>query len=278
MIENIIASMGIDGEGAAIQRIQTEHRLKLIQFWGIPQGAKVLEIGCGQGDTTATLAYTVGASGLIHGIDIASPVYGAPLTLGESTSRLLASELGSRIFIDFNTDILSPEVNFSEGVFDYIVFAHCSWYFKNSNQLLETLSKIKPWGNKLCLAEWDIRVTSPDQLSHYHAVMIQAQCECFKESSESNVRTLFTPQDLSYIARLAGWKMEKETSIYSEFLQDGKWEVAAALSIYPSEIADLDDVLPPKLKDLMLSQIRLLKEQTEQGSVKPLPVFAFVAG
>jgi len=38
-----------------IQRTQTDHRLKLVQFWGIKEGSRVLEIGCGQGDTTAIL-------------------------------------------------------------------------------------------------------------------------------------------------------------------------------------------------------------------------------
>lgn len=276
MIEHIITSMGISGEGAAIQRIQTAHRLKLIQFWGIPEGAKVLEIGSGQGDTTAALAYTVGPSGSVYGIDIASPDYGAPLTIGEACGRLQASELGNRIQISFNTDILSPEVDFPEGAFDYIVFAHCSWYFHSSAQLLETLRKIRPWGNKLCLAEWDIRVTAPEQLAHYQAVLIQAQCECFKTSSESNVRTLFAPHDLRAIALEAGWHVTGETSIYSEDLHDGEWEVAMTLEVYPEEIGRQDH-MPTKLKELIMSQITLLKETRAQGPVKPLPVFAFTA-
>ncbi|MFF2019793.1 class I SAM-dependent methyltransferase [Paenibacillus sp. NPDC058177] len=277
MIETIVDSMGVSGEGAAIQRIQTAHRLKLIQFWEIPQGAKVLEIGCGQGDTTAALAYTVGASGRVQGIDIASPDYGSPVTLGEACSRLMASELGRQIQIQFETDILSPEVDFSEGAFDYIVFAHCAWYFQSAEQLRKTLSKIRPWGKKLCLAEWDIRVSIPEQLAHYNAVMIQAQCEAFKQSSLSNVRTLFSPLDLKEIARSAGWHVEQETSVYSPDLQDGEWEVAMTLEMYPEEIAAITEI-PGKFKELMLSQIGQLKERAEMGKVKPLSVFTFTAG
>jgi SAM-dependent methyltransferase len=276
MIETIIQSMGMDGQGAEIQRIQTAHRLRLIEFWQIPEGAKVLEIGCGQGDTTAALAYTVGAGGWVHGVDIASPDYGAPITLGEASSRLLQSDLGRQIRIDFNTDVLSDEVQFPAGSFDYIVFAHCAWYFGSSSVLMETLRKLKPWGGKLCLAEWDTTVSSPDQLAHYNAVLIQAQCECFKESSLSNVRTLFAPQDLKSIAQEAGWSIARETSVYSEALQDGDWEVAMTLEMYPEEITAISG-MPDKLKDLMLSQIGQLKERAEAGVVKPLSVFTFIA-
>ncbi|WP_313894079.1 methyltransferase domain-containing protein [Psychrobacillus sp.] len=50
----------------------------------ITEGSKVLEIGCGQGDTTAALAYLVGDTGFVHGIDIASPNYRSPVTLRNS--------------------------------------------------------------------------------------------------------------------------------------------------------------------------------------------------
>ncbi|MBW9235691.1 class I SAM-dependent methyltransferase, partial [Leptospira santarosai] len=60
-----------------IQSIQTQHRLKLAEVWGIKDGKRVLEIGCGQGDTTAVLAYLVGDKGFVHGIDIAPTNYGS---------------------------------------------------------------------------------------------------------------------------------------------------------------------------------------------------------
>jgi cyclopropane fatty-acyl-phospholipid synthase-like methyltransferase len=35
-----------------ILKTQIEHRLKIINFWNISKGTRILEIGCGQGETT----------------------------------------------------------------------------------------------------------------------------------------------------------------------------------------------------------------------------------
>lgn len=80
-LEKIVSCMLRDAASDDIQLVQTEHRMKLAEFWQITEGERVLEVGCGQGDTTAVLAHYVGASGSVHAIDIASPDYGAPFTL-----------------------------------------------------------------------------------------------------------------------------------------------------------------------------------------------------
>lgn len=55
---------------------QIQHRLELVQFWGIKQGAQVLEIGCGQGECTIALAHAVGPDGHIDAVDPGAPDYG----------------------------------------------------------------------------------------------------------------------------------------------------------------------------------------------------------
>lgn len=55
-----------------------KHRQRLIRLWNIPPGAKVLEIGPGQGDFTVVLADAVGPTGRVVGVDP------APLDQGKS--------------------------------------------------------------------------------------------------------------------------------------------------------------------------------------------------
>lgn len=273
MIETIVKCMSSDKDMNAVQRIQTEHRLKLVQAWGIKEGSRVLEIGCGQGDTTAALAYVVGEAGFVHGVDIAAPDYGAPITVGDAARYLQQSVLGKQVQMEFNVDVLAADVDFPEDSFDYIVFSHCSWYLRSFEELEAILEKSRKWGKRLCFAEWDARIQTIEQYSHFLAVLIQSQYECFKESSLSNIRTLFTPDDVKRIAQSAGWTVTNEQSIHSPQLQDAKWEITMTLDDYKEEISKLDDV-PEKLKLLIQSEVTLL-EQTR--STQPMSTYVFCA-
>lgn len=122
--------------------------------------------------------------------------------------------------MEFETDILSSEVDFPEKFFDFIVLRHCSWYLNSSEEFLNILKKVKKLGKTLCFAEWDTRVTTNEQIPHLLAVLIQAQYECFKKDSNSNVRTLFTPKDIQNLVEFAGWQIVSEKVIDSSFLQD----------------------------------------------------------
>ncbi|MCG3089727.1 class I SAM-dependent methyltransferase [Sporosarcina cyprini] len=274
-VKEIVECMAVFPGGEEVQRIQTEHRLKLIDFWGISKGSKVLEIGCGQGDTTAALAYTVGKQGSVIGLDIATPSYGSPVTLGEAAAHLKQSPLGSQTEIRFECDVLSEDVDFPPGTFDFIVFSHCSWYLESFETLAAIFSKIKKWGGKLCFAEWDTRIQTIEQYPHFLAVLIQSHYECFKTDSLANVRTLFTPMDVERIAKSTGWSIQREGTIVSPELQDGEWEIEMTLSEY-KDLHNLTEV-PDKVKSLLHAEIQLLEEARNQHSIKPLSTYAFVA-
>ncbi|MGE6257082.1 class I SAM-dependent methyltransferase [Heyndrickxia sporothermodurans] len=275
-IEQIVSCMAGSSVNVEVQRVQTKHRVKLAECWGITKGSKVLEIGCGQGDTTAVLAYFVGDSGLVHGIDIASSNYGAPITLGDSINYLKKSFLGNRVKIEFEKDVLSSNVNFPGNEYDFVVLSHSSWYLKSFEELQEILTKARKWGSKLCFAEWDARVSSAEQLPHFLSILIQAQYECFKSESYANVRTLFTPDDVKMAAEKAGWNVTVEQSINSPELQDGKWEVEETLAAYEEEL-QMAEGMPDKLKTLIKSEVGLLRAALEKNNIQSLSSFALIA-
>lgn len=276
IIDTIVGYMAPNSADPTIQRIQTKHRLELAAFWNIKEGSKVLEIGCGQGDTTAVLAYLVGDTGSVHGVDIAPPDYGSPVSLGESIGYLKNSPIGNRITVDFGLDVLSTEVDFPDRTFDVIVLSHCSWYMKSVDELQDILVKLKRWGKALCFAEWDPRIKSVEQYPHFLAVLIQAQYECFKNESLSNVRTLSTPEDVCKVVESAGWRIVTETTIDSPKLQDGKWEAEMVLAGYQDELLSIDSV-PSKFSNLIESEIYLLKAALDHAEIKPMSTFTFIA-
>lgn len=59
-----------------IQLSETKHRVQILEAFPIFPGNQVLEIGCGQGDTTAVLAELVGDSGHVTAVDPADLSYG----------------------------------------------------------------------------------------------------------------------------------------------------------------------------------------------------------
>lgn len=271
-VELLLVAMGLPGD--PIQAVQTAHRLRLIDFWQIAPGQRVLEIGCGQGDTLAALAWTVGPEGFVHGMDIADGSYGAPETLAQARERLMRGPLGGRIRIDFGVDVTNPSVTFDQP-FDAVVLSHCLWYFASEQQLQAVLTAVRPWAKRLCLAEWDPRAADPAQLPHLQCVTIQALCESC-HPTQSNVRTMFYPSDIQRIASAAGWQTERTGLVNSPDLQDAQWEIAAAQLDYPALI-DSAEAMPAKMKALLHAQISALPSGREKAEVRPLSVFCMTA-
>jgi ubiquinone/menaquinone biosynthesis C-methylase UbiE len=269
LADRVASVLSSDGQNAEIIRAQAEHRLKLIDFWGIPAGSRVLEIGCGQGDTTAALAITVGKDGFVRGIDVAPASYGAPETLGAARDRIMRSEIGNRVRMDFEVSFADGAAAFGWDEYDYIVLSHCLWYFASPDELLDTLRKAHKWGKNLRIAEWNPRAERPDQLPHYKAAVIQAICESFKETSRSNIRTMLYPADIEGMVKESGWSVTRTTDICSPDMRDGVWEVNETVAEYPGVIESLSN-MPQRLKRLLLSQIEELKKET---FISPMPVF-----
>lgn len=214
-------------EDDLIQQVQLQHRLELVAAFGIQKGMRVLEIGCGQGDTTVAIADAAGESGSVVAIDIASPDYGAPLTLGQATERIKKSSLGE--WIDFHFEM---DFDFFESPipFDVAVLSHCSWYFKQPEDLLKYFKKIRGLAKQLCFAEWDLDFTCLSQRSHFCAVSILALHSNFVKS-EGNIQNLFHKTQILQLLQQANFEVVKQLTVDATFLQDGQWEKDYANSI-----------------------------------------------
>lgn len=66
----------LSGYGPTSSVAQAQYRLDLVAKWPITSGARVLELGCGQGDTTLALAEAVGENGHVDAVDPGALDYG----------------------------------------------------------------------------------------------------------------------------------------------------------------------------------------------------------
>ena len=214
-------------EDDVIQQVQLQHRLSLVEAFAIQTGMHVLEIGCGQGDTTVAIADAVGENGFVTAIDIASPDYGAPLTLGQSADRIMNSALGKRISFQFETDFDKFE---STAPFDMAVLSHCSWYFKRPEDVLHYFKKLRGMTKRLCFAEWDLDFTSMAQRAHFCAASILALYSNFI-NNDGNIQNLFDKTQIKQLLKQADFQIEKQLVVDATYLQDGQWEKSYANSI-----------------------------------------------
>ncbi|KAK6611305.1 hypothetical protein H4I95_02101 [Botrytis cinerea] len=232
---------------------QIRHRVELVNFWFIPPGSKVLEIGCGQGDTTLVLAAQVGEDGHVDAVDPGDPDYGSPWTLSQAQSQLKSGPLGHRITFHHAFPILFLESLFSplssssttqdSKPYTHIILSHSSFYFSSPSLFPQLISYItslsspkttSPTSNpitkqtQICIAEWDLSATSPAQFPHLLAIMLQAVSEGFKkegEEGDGNVRCVRSAKRMREVMRRKGWKVKREMVKDGSGLEDGLWEV-----------------------------------------------------
>jgi ubiquinone/menaquinone biosynthesis C-methylase UbiE len=241
-------------EKDAIQQVQLQHRLDLAEAFGVKKGMSVLEIGCGQGDTTVALADAVGEYGKVTSIDIAGRDYGAPLTLGQATDRIKSSVLGERINFHFEMDFKSFE---SSEIFDLAVLSHCSWYFKRPEDLLLYFKKLRKMTKYLCFAEWDIDFTSLSQRPHFCAASILALYSNFVKN-DGNIQNLFHKEQIRELLEEAGFRIVKQGMVDATYLQDAQWEKG-----YTNSIRNEFESAPPMIQTLVTSYYELMNGSSE---------------
>jgi SAM-dependent methyltransferase len=246
----------------AAQLAHTRFRRALVDLWDIPAGARVLEIGCGFGDTTAVLADAVGPGGRVVAVDIEDKRYGDRFLIGQSAERLKASQLGDRIEFRFGW---APEsLHTSKMEFDYVVIAHASWSFHSLAALQTVLEGAGNCAPVLCFSEWDLRPRTLAQAMHSMAAIAQGTFEPERARIvDGNIRTPLSRQrSLTAIIR-CGWKIRTDVTVDSTALDTGANEVAMCRMALDM----------PDLTGMLASQFDVIDTMIQ--SVEPTSLYSF---
>lgn len=223
-LEQLLSYTKFYGEDRHIQRKQTQHRLRLMEAFDVREGDHVLEVGCGQGDTTVVLADAVGENGHVHAVDIASKYYGEPITLKAATDYISRSPLGSRITFSLETDMMSPDF---QGTYDTAVLSHSLFYFSSLNELAGLFAKLRQLADRICIADWDLQFNEMSQSVHAQAILIQGLF-AQSEPTDANIRTIVTKESITRLLKKAGWSPSEPIKVRASDLDDVKWEMAYA--------------------------------------------------
>ena len=242
--ERIASYQLLPPNGKDIEIAQATHRINLVNTWEptvIFPGARVLEIGCGQGNCTAVLAGAVGPQGHIDAFDPAPPDYGSPFTLAQAQAHISQSEIGSRITWHHGSPPyehrgLGHSDAGGESLWDIVVLTHCIWYFKQPREELTKMltclrDKVKV-GGKICIAEYALRATEQAAVPHLLAALARGMLEAQKQDeSTANIQNIMEPGEITETARECGWKLDAEAVLIpGDGLLDGQWETGAVVS------------------------------------------------
>ncbi|KZL80318.1 sam-dependent methyltransferase [Colletotrichum incanum] len=234
---------------------QLTHRLRLTTVWSIAPSTKVLDIGCGQGDSALVLSHAVGpptpdgsnttsagaASGVPPGpghvtaLDPAPGAYGAPYTLAESQSYILSSPYGARITFH-QSDAPAYLASNPSASFDSATLCHSLWYFPSRAAISSLFESLYSSGQikRLCFAEYSLKARTSSQKPHEMAVAVQKRFHELREDRgftlhQANVRGALDPEEMVTLAQEAGWELRERGVVDTPGMLDGHWEVGAVI-------------------------------------------------
>ncbi|KND93215.1 hypothetical protein TOPH_02007 [Tolypocladium ophioglossoides CBS 100239] len=217
-------------EHLALEVAQSKHRIQLINFWRIPPGSRVLEIGCGQATCTTVLAEAVGPEGHVDAVDPGPPDYGAPYTLAQAQSHISAGPVGGRVAWHHAEPIEFLARN-RDKTWDFVVMAHCIWYFASPETLAAMLSALKGRVDTLVVAEYALTAAEKAAVPHVLASIARASLVAHNKASQENIRCLLRPGSIKDAAQAGGWSLDSECVVVpDEGLLDGYWETSTVKS------------------------------------------------
>src|SRR3954464_1246186 len=123
------------------------HGEKALSLYPPPQGANVLDVGCGFGDSTERIAGLIGPAGHAHGVDVAPRFIQACQKEGKAA----------------NAPFSGADVQFDDlgGPYDYVFSRMGVMFFDNPGAAMRNIRRSMAPGGRLVAVVWRMREDNP---------------------------------------------------------------------------------------------------------------------
>lgn len=257
------------------------HRLSLAKAWGIHSGQRLLDIGCGQGESVLVLATLVGPSGHVTGVDDAPPDYGAPFNVDESRAYILKSALGPRTsfhYGDAASFLQSPDAP-PGTAFDAAVLCHSLWFFpshESVSSLFRTLARAKI--PVVYVGEYSTRASHAGQRPHILAAQALMLLDSCKEDRgptldprAPNVRAAMDQASILGAAKEAGFGVRRQGAITpEEDMMEGHFEARYVKGDAFRKLV-IGKHLPAEREKEILGLVEQVKEEMDELEKRGIP-------
>ncbi|KAK0615235.1 hypothetical protein B0T17DRAFT_541429 [Bombardia bombarda] len=231
-IDTLIASFLVYNKEFEDQvfRPRFKQRLGVTDAWAIEKSSRVLDIGCGQGESALTIALELGPAGHVTAIDTSPPDYGTPHTVEQSHAYISKSPLGS--MIDFRLTSASSFLNTTTTPkFDAATLCHSAWYFPTPDALAALFPTLASAAiPTIYIAEYNLQsVSMPSQIPHQVAALAQAMYHRYvaavSELLPLNIRVAPNIDTITEAAGAAGYHVARSGIITPDLdYHEGKFE------------------------------------------------------
>ncbi|EME81789.1 uncharacterized protein MYCFIDRAFT_57166 [Pseudocercospora fijiensis CIRAD86] len=215
-------------------------RLDIVSAWAIEAESSILDIGCGHGESSITLALRLGPRARITGIDTAIPEYGSPHTVAETRNFiLLHTEFGPQIsFLRTDAETMLAGRGEKAPRFDAATLCLSLWYFPTAASVASLFQALAGAGiSRVYVAEYDFAASKREQMPHVLAARVQARLHASKgvrlvaDPREPNVRAAPEVNDIRRAASDASFVVAREGHLSpAEDMPEAHLEVEYVLS------------------------------------------------
>lgn len=125
----------------------SSHGERALALYPPPEGASVLDVGCGFGDATAQIAELIGGTGHVHGVDV------SPRFIQSCNQEVRLANASFSV-----ADVQSDDLG---GLYDYVFSRFGTMFFDNPGAAMRNIRRSMLPGARLVMVVWRIREENP---------------------------------------------------------------------------------------------------------------------